>query len=516
MKFCGNCGKALEDVAVFCPNCGSRFVGATAANNQEPRQAENNYQQAQNAEAAKPATQKKPRKKWKTVFITILVCVLALGITAGVLVYRWYTSPEQRLLRALDAGNYEEAVSIMEEDDSVSDNKELENQLKARIANIKTGFADDTLEYASAKMELDTIRRLDVGGVSEELNEVQSFIDALNASRTDFATAESFFATGDYAEAIIHYQKVIEDDANYATALTQVTESAHKYREEILKKAAEYADSGLYTEAVALLNEALWTIPEDTKITEQIRIYEKDGLQKLKTDALSTAADYADRQDYLMAFQSLTSILNSPAADAEVLSAYNRYCEGYALGVIAEAGVMTSEKDFDGAIDLLQEGLRNLPGNENLTAKLEAVKAKQPVPITNMTAINSNDWGEWNKGTPTDPFGNDYSTACNYAIFDGYSLGISCNEEHYKEYRLYGKYSNLTGTISTHIDSWQDRINRLQIYADDVLIYTSPDLGRKTDAVDFSINVSGVEYIKIVVYTDAGASAILSNVQLWP
>ena len=39
----------------------------------------------------------------------------------------------------------------------------------------------------------------------------------------------------------------------------------------------------------------------------------------------------------------------------------------------------------------------------------------------------------------------------------------------------------------------------MKIYADDKLVYTSPAIGRKTDLVNFNADISGADYIKIVV-----------------
>lgn len=552
MKYCTSCGKELTDRAKFCTGCGTKCVvdveeniqpvqvsqelpqaeelpnveptcqEATPANDVTPEEEsgqENPIPQVESEQQNEPITppvkKKKPIPQGKIILFSIIGVVLVVVITAAVLLFRWYTSTEQQVLRALDAGDYDTAVVIMEGDTSASESKSLADQLNERITNIKTRFVDGTIEYASAMMELDTIEKLKVDGVYAELNVVQIYIDNLNESRTYFATAESFYTISDYAEAIANYRLVIEEDANYATAVEKLADAVNKYRDVILAKAKEYAAAELYTDAVALLNEALEIIPNDTKITEQIRIYEKDNTEKLKADALETAADYAKNDDYLNAFKSLTNVMKSQAADAELVSAYNKYCDQYAAQIISEVDVEVSEKDFDGAISSLNAALKNLPNNETLANKLEDVKAKQPISITSLVTINSGYWDDWNSADAKDTFGNDYSTACNYVKLQGYHLG-SANLDHYIEHRLYGDYTSLTGSIVPHSDSKEDKISYLQVYVDDELVYTSADIGRKTDPIDFSIDVAGAEYVKIVVYTEAWASVILYDVQLWP
>lgn len=549
MKYCTFCGKELNDRAKFCTGCGKACIETLAEEVQQiplpqkPLQQEEppiteipNHEEMPPAKeftqeeipqdvpnsqtestpednsVNNPADKKKSLPKGKIVLYSVLAVSLVIVIVAAVLVFRWYTSTEQQILRALDAGDYDSAVVIMEEDTSVNESKALAEQLKERIANIKTGFEGGTIEYASAKMELDTIKKLNVDGVSSELSAVRTYVDQLNESRTNFSTAESFYTTGDYAEAITNYRLVIEADENYTVAVEKLADAVNKYREEILTKAMEYADAELYTDAIALLNEALKTIPNDTKITEQIRIYEKDNSEKLKADALETAADYAKDGDYLNAFKSLTNIIKSQAADAELVSAYNKYCDQYAAQIISEVDGKVAEKDFNSAISLLKSALKELPGNENLAEKLDTVEAKAPISITALTAINSDIWGTWNEGAASDPFGNDYTTACNYVHIKRWDQTKS-----YVEYRLYGKYSTLTGVIAPHADNDEEKVSCLQVYVDDELVYTSPEVGRKTDAISFSVDVTGAEYIKIVIQRESwSCSVILSDVQLWP
>lgn len=548
MKYCTSCGKELNDRAKFCTSCGNRCSEDPEEHNQpvqvpqqfpqteELHNVEHAYQKEttsvndvipekeadqenpipqieheQRSETIEPPKkEKKPISKGRIILFSILGVALVMAITVAVLVFRWYTTTEQQVLRALDSGDYDTAVALMNEDASASGSKALTKQLKERIVNIKNEFVNGIIEYATAKMKLDTIEKLKVDDVSNELNAVQIYVDNLNESRTNFATAESFYATGDYAEAIKNYRLVIEDDENYTAAVGKLTDAVNKYRDEILGKTEEYADVELYFEAVALLNEALEIIPNDTKITEQIRIYEKNNVEKLKADALVTAAEYAKNGDYLNAFKTLTSVIKGQATDAELVSAYNEYCAQYVIQIVSEVDVKISDKDFDGAISSLNAALKNLPDNEALTSKLEEVKGKQPIPITTLTAINSGKWGEWNNGSPQDPFGNDYSEACNYVIshWDG--------GEKYIEYRTYGKYTTLTGEIAPHTSIEENKKGYLQVFVDDVLVYTSNDIGRKTDAISFEVDISGAEYIKIIINTDYHGYLILSNVLLWP
>ena len=494
MKSCTSCGKELRDEAKFCSSCGqlcSAEVKETAAEN--------------------PAKPTPKSRKGKIVLLCVLGSVLAIFIAIGALAAWWFTSAEYKILHAVDTENYDQAIAVMKEDESSKNSPLLEKLLKKRILDIKQDFIDRSVEYDVAKKKLAAIRRLKIDGVSEELQTVQAFIESLNASRISFAAAESFYNEEDYGQAIIHYRLVVADDENYATATQKLAEAVEKYRKAVLDKAAQYADTALYAEAVALLKEADQIIPDDAKIQEQIRNYEKRYLEKLKADAMATATEYAKNEDYYNAIKALNSAIEKDATDTQLLAAFNEYAKEYAGQIIRETDAKMEQKDFSGAMSVLREALKLLPENEVLKQKAEEVEAKKPVSITSLLAVNSR-WGNWNEGSPTDPFGNDYSTACNYVIHTGYySL-----YPYYTEYRLYGKYETLSGVFCTHIDSPEGNVSRLQIYVDDKLVYTSKDFNRKTDATRFTVDVGGAEYIKIVVYPEGVAKAILSDVQLWP
>ena len=571
MKFCTQCGNQLADEMRFCMTCGAQCtqVGQNVEVIAEPisvPEATREYGTASEP-AVKPSDTVGTKQKRKKRKLIAILCVVVLLIGIGVGSYfglNWYFSDEQQLLRALDAGDYDAALELVDANTSLRYSETMEKELRERLAAVKSDFTEGTVEFAKVNMELDTIEAMRVKALNELLSETRGYVVSLNVSRTRFATAEEFFAAENYVEAMELYAQVIEEDSNYETAKAKYTEAVGKYRDHVLEKAAQYANAGNYQGAITILTSALTVIPGDAAVTEQKSIYQKNYSNQLKSEALTNASEYAAQGDYSTAMQMLTdyissygddvdiniayqeyfekyidtvlveaekqaatgdylgamktlsNIMNNGMSNTELISAYNGYCDKYVDGVIVEVDKKMVSKDFDEANAALYMALKNLPQNNTLLNKVDEVNAKRPIDINDLLAVNTDDWGDWNSGSPMDTFGNDYSTACNYVIMKGYELGISSNEEHYVEYRLYANYSTLAGKIATQKDSAQDRIVRLQVYVDDTLAYTSGDIGRKTDAIEFSVDVSGAQYVKIVVYTDARAIALLSDVQLWP
>lgn len=530
MKFCTTCGKQLRDDAKFCTGCGSpcKPIATQPAQPAQPVQpvrpaaepvSENVPPEHREPlpEPSKPPKGKREkaasRGSGKKTLRIVLGAVLAAVLVAGLLVLRWYTGAEQRILRALDAGNYEQAESIVREDGSLSENEKLEKQLLERVAAVRADYEAQTLDYDAASRELDTIGKLGVTGVSQTLGEARSYIDALNESRTNYAAAEACYQAGDYAGAITNYRLVSQLDGNYQTAQDKLSQAEEKYREAELGKAAAFAGEELYDEAIQELRLALGYLPNDSAMTEQIHVYETSEQNAKIDNALAQAEGYSQAMDYLSAYLAVHALDKAGIRDAKVSAAESRYAGLYRTQVLGQVDDALAKEDFAGALAALNAALKHLPQDEVLQSKLDAVKAQQPIPITTLLEINKDQWSDWNAGSPTDPFGNDYSGACNFIILGFYGRNVN---EHYIEYRLYGEYSRLTGSIAPQIETDVNYVARLQVYADDVLVYTSPDVGRKTDAIPFSVNVSGAEYIKIVVSTGGYSKVIVSNLQLWP
>ena len=67
----------------------------------------------------------------------------------------------------------------------------------------------------------------------------------------------------------------------------------------------------------------------------------------------------------------------------------------------------------------------------------------------------------------------------------------------------------------------QNATFQVLVYTDDgsnnyQLVYTSPEIGRKTDSTPFEASISGAKYVKINIVLGDESAAILSDLQLWP
>ncbi len=90
---------------------------------------------------------------------------------------------------------------------------------------------------------------------------------------------------------------------------------------------------------------------------------------------------------------------------------------------------------------------------------------------------------------PTDIQGNVYSS---YLTIDGVDEAA-----YYVEYSLRGDYSVLTGVVSYDEDGHQDMGKYVNIYGDNELLFSSNTMYSDSDPQEFSVNVIGVETLRI-------------------
>lgn len=120
--------------------------------------------------------------------------------------------------------------------------------------------------------------------------------------------------------------------------------------------------------------------------------------------------------------------------------------------------------------------------------------------------IQNNYW-DWNEDFPESTTGDDYGTTRNYAIMDD-------AWDNTTEWRANRNYKTITGKIAPYKTAKADCYSYIQIYADDRLIYTSPKIGLRSDAVTFSVDISDCNYIKIVRRAESYSGIIISDVLL--
>lgn len=113
--------------------------------------------------------------------------------------------------------------------------------------------------------------------------------------------------------------------------------------------------------------------------------------------------------------------------------------------------------------------------------------ASDKVSLLAFDPVNSKDW-EKDKGTLKDSLGNDYTVSLPYLIMDSGA---------YSEYYTNGKYSKLSFKIAAHEDMGQGVFSQIKIYADDILVFTTSEINRKTEMKSYTVDINNAKFIRI-------------------
>lgn len=560
--FCLNCGNQLPERARFCSKCGHPVEATAPPPEAIPAQRPSVAVQEPPAELRSEKPQKN-KKKNRVKMAVILIIVLAILITVSILFFTFQnrTKLVNNFITAATGGNITEAISIY--DESINDtgltetaSDTLQKALNDAIAQFEAGET----EYTDALRTAQSIEQISIARSvlqTDQFEEIYERLELLGVSRVAYATGQTYQENKKYPEAIAQFSAVSVDDTFcYEDAQARIAACQTAYKELILQEADAYISNEQYSDAMHLLDDALDVLPNDTDLSTlrdtsynnasenaiitalsnaEAQANEGDYASAIKTinsslvlhndDRLKTAlssyqVQYSlltaevciENNDYPGAIFTLSDGLESNPESEDLILAYSNYCESYMTMVIAEADTYVAELDYDSAISVVRQALETLPAGEMLTKKLETLNANKPVSLSSLDALNVHSYWDWNDGSPTDPFGNDYSSAVNYVV-------MHTNHDIYVEYRIYGQYDILTGTITPHSDIGENYSGQVQVYADDVLVYNSPTIQQKTDAFDFSVEIAGAEYIKIVIdagWSNAQNTIILADVKLWP
>ena len=413
-----------------------------------------------------------------------------LCLIVGLTIFYFYSNHNEKAKDEL-AARTEVIKNFVFEAQKLAD----ENDYIGAISLLKAAlseYPDDVQLSEKLKLYEDTFEQYEgiLDGLMKEINE--------------------YTANENYSQAII----LIEDALKLYPSNSHLKEMLKMYtgivleeeKAEILVKAQGLFASGEYEAALSLIKAAQDAYGTTVEFEDIYRDYQKKY-------TLYQAEGYILSGDYVNSIRVLAEGLKISPNDLDLISRYNDCCDTYVKGIISEADALAAERKIDEAIGVIKAALEVLPDNEKLADKLATLKDSKPIPITNLISLNPSGW-YWNEGNPVDPFGNNFSSACNYVTF------ANMHGERSIEYRVYGNYSMVTGIIAPHEGIGKDLTCTVRVYADDQIIYSSPAVGQKTDAFLFTADISGAEYIKIEMRPSYGTYSstgiILSDIQLWP
>ncbi|MCL2828253.1 MAG: protein kinase [Oscillospiraceae bacterium] len=421
--------------------------------------------------------EKKKKSKAKGVLIALLVLIVLGGAAVGAYILNpggifdgvhdvvggIIGDPAADVITALEEGNHAEALSLAEE----ADGDALQRRLEERLDTLEADFRAENVAFAAVTMELDTIGRMNVSGLSSALTATRSSINNLNASRTAFNTAETLFESGDYAAAITQYRLVIQDDPNFERALAGVNNATSEYRYRVLSDANEYASRHDYESTIRVLDNGLRVIENDSTLME-------------------------------------VRILNE---------------QRFIAATISQADTLVAEGRHDDAIALINGALQTVPGDDQLTSRRDEATAARPVGLSTVVVVDSSAYSH-SEDIFTDSFGNHHHESFQFTPRangwrNRYEYSDSGNSS-YAVYNLNGNFRTFTADIVAPSGLHSDVEFLIEITFEDnrTPITFVEGYTVRTGTRRIEVDVSDVTTMTITVRVRGGSSTLQHSIRL--
>lgn len=441
MKTCANCGKEYEEHEQKCPVCGSTVLKYSKKND-----ADDEYQRIQNEILRK----RRSRSIMLGAIAAAIVLVLIIAVSA---IIRHANDPQ----RAIDKAAAEQFETAM-------------------------GYIDSG-DYDKALSALDAIDPSWSG---------YGKVDGAKATAVKAQLKEklsSYEASGDYESVISYINENVENVDSDAELKKIYDDSVAKYKQAALTKADEYINAGDYSAAASVLTTAIRVIGSDNDLQSRLSTVQKQDIlaqvQKLQADG-----------DYASAIKLVNDNMDKVGNDSDILLVRSSCEDAYRKDITANAERAFQDSGYKEALSVVNNGLTVLRDDASLLDLKSYYENKAPVSLCDLDAFYCNYDSVSKKVGVTlqDKLGNTHENCIEYNY--GYDESVDI-------YVLNREYSSFKGTLfvpkdrSVNSDNNNDKFFYFTIYGDDQLLYTSPLMKASQYPVDFEIDVTGVDQLKI-------------------
>ena len=175
--------------------------------------------------------------------------ISALAVSVSATLTGCESKQVKELKELLDAGDYTEAVNYYWNNIDKLEDKKLDEVVNASVDNVYNSYLSDVTDVDTARNQLKNLK--EIGS-----NESDSYIDAKLAlidSNEAYEEGLEYMDNENYLDAIESFKLVTQDDPNYASAQSKITESEDLYVKSLITKAETYISDNDYTGAINYL-----------------------------------------------------------------------------------------------------------------------------------------------------------------------------------------------------------------------------------------------------------------------
>ena len=479
--FCGKCGNEFYSGST-CPRCGydikkkKVITGTTKTPKTKiPKQTKTKVN------FSAPGKRKKMNK---TTIITISV-VATLLIAAGIIGYIFMfgfigTGRESdRLIEYIDSREFGKAYDYYQDKiaDSVNEidvidefQKQMDDRYDAIIDEFNSG---DINKSSMEKLDRMLDSMMEIALSTEKHSEFVYKYTELYQSKTAYEEGEKNMESKDYAGAVTNFASVISTDNNY--------DKAQKEKTNAIKKLVD--GCGDYDKAISTLEnyEEMLSSSEYESLKKSIMQYVIDSINEQINQDIESG-DYKKAKSYV------EEMLEKYPDNSDISYIYEGIEDYYRSASIDRAKKYYDAKEYSKAASTIK-AVKDVLGDEDqeLNELYKEYHSYAGVYLDEMDVFYKTG-GLYTNYELEDNTGGIHKHACILRTGEA-------------QYLLNGMYSSMDGVLAVGDDSKSTQENvYYEIYGDDTLLYTSETFTGGVLPQNFSINVSGVNILKIVVH----------------
>lgn len=410
------------------------------------------------------------------------------------------------VMKNIKAGNVDEANQLYLE--KIAGNSEKEFDLEDALQTYIEGLYDDLnsgkVSSAEAQAFSSTVYSMDMDS-SSYTRKILSKLNDLILSKQAYEDAMDAVAGEDYLTAYMLLQNVIEEDSNYETASSKMTEIVNDGMRSLKQEIDDTVAAKEFQKAIDLVNEAisLWGKTDfliDMSVSLPTQWQESNIAD---AEALRQQGRYAEALEIAAEAYNASGAMEIPPA---VYEEFSKITDAWTEVIFAQAAeAFGSDRDYEAAIRVLQTcGLTDM----RIDDEIALYQDYAPKNLLDMkyTRKGSDILLAYTADSLKDVNGHNYPKDGAIVPYDS-GYGNSKVEDSYIVYYLGGEYKDLTATLyrpyaslSVLENGW-DYGTVAKIYGDGVLLYEGPQITPGTyQEYDISVDVTGVRELKFILF----------------
>ncbi len=406
----------------------------------------------------------------------------------------------EEVLALIDKGEFSDALDLYEEEieDSSKEReqrKEIKKGLEKRYDKILDMYANDEIKDKELEDFFELIDELKIDTDDDGYDKFYSAYLGLEYEKEYYKNGLDYLEDEYYSDAIYYFELIDEESPLYEDAQAKLAEAQEKIVEEKLSEVQEYIDNENYSSAIDTLEYYEDELKGNEEYEKMLATAEEGAIAEVKATVDEYFADY----DYYNAYYYLSDQIYYYSDIDEIQTMYDNVAEDYAAYMLAVAKEKSDAEDFESAANILEIAMDEL-GDDNADINDAYLEYKSYLP----TYINTLDYFASNGSlynSDTDNTGTEHQ----YSLYmDGWG-----EDNYWVEYLINGNYNVFEGVcgVSYYERSTTDS-KYFEIYGDGKLLYTSPTMTQSVQPVEFAINVTDVEVLKISYPATSGSNSI--------